>query len=61
MLPFYSISNLEYSSECIKYVKSPIFLFVSSIGGARLATCPRKQVFNNATGNCGDPKEVPGW
>ncbi len=30
-------------------------------GGARLATCPRKQVFNNVTGHCGEPKEVPGW
>jgi len=31
------------------------------LGGPRLATCPRKQVFNKETGHCGDPGEVPGW
>jgi len=29
-------------------------------GGPRLATCPRKKVFNNGTGQCGDPKDVEG-
>jgi len=29
-------------------------------GGPRLANCGRKKVFNNATGQCGDPKGVPG-
>ena len=30
-------------------------------GGPRLANCGRKKVFNPATGQCGDPKDVPGW
>ena len=30
-------------------------------GGPRLANCGRKKVFNNATGQCSDPKNVPGW
>jgi len=25
-----------------------------------LANCGRKKVFNNATGQCSDPKDVPG-
>eukprot|EP00092_Neocalanus_flemingeri_P010905 GFUD01011745.1.p1 GENE.GFUD01011745.1~~GFUD01011745.1.p1 ORF type:complete len:464 (+),score=98.25 GFUD01011745.1:88-1392(+) len=29
-------------------------------GGPRLANCGRKKVFNNATGQCGNPKDVPG-
>ena len=31
------------------------------LGGPRLANCGRKKVFNNATGQCSDPKDVPGW
>ena len=37
-----------------------IYLFCSK-GGPRLANCGRKKVFNNATGQCSDPKNVPGW
>jgi len=29
-------------------------------GGPRLATCPRKKVFDGKTGQCGDPKNVEG-
>lgn len=29
-------------------------------GGPRLATCPRKKVFNPGTGQCGEPREVEG-
>ena len=30
-------------------------------GQPRLGVCPRKTVFNNATGLCDDPNTVPGW
>ena len=52
---FYFKRNIKpidtISSSLIVYFK----------GGPRLANCGRKKVFNNATGQCSDPKNVPGW
>jgi len=54
VLRFGNHDRLPHPQDCQQYFSCLL------TGGARLATCPRKQVFNNATGHCGEPKEVPG-
>jgi len=54
ILKFGNHDRLAHPDNCLQY-----FSCLKS-GEPRLATCPRKKVFNNATGQCTDPKNVPG-
>jgi len=54
VLKFGNHDRLAHPDNCLQY-----FSCLKS-GEPRLATCPRKKVFNNATGQCTDPKNVPG-
>lgn len=54
VLRFGNHDRLPHPTDCQQY-----FSCLKS-GEPRLATCPRKQVFNNVTGHCGDPNSVPG-
>ena len=72
-----SLVKQIYNLIMLKFLLRPVFYFkrniklidtISSLslivyfkGGPRLANCGRKKVFNNATGQCSDPKNVPGW
>ena len=63
----YTVSQKKSDEKSIMkfdYVATILFNAATNytcLGGPRLATCPRKQVFNKETGHCGDPGEVPGW
>lgn len=54
VLMFGNHDRLAHPTDCLLYFSC------LRTGGPRLATCPRKTVFNNATGQCGDPSAVPG-
>jgi len=54
VLKFGNHDRLAHPEDCQQY-----FSCLKS-GEPRLATCPRKKVFNNATGQCSEPKDVPG-
>jgi len=54
VLRFGNHDRLPHPDNCQQY-----FTCLRS-GGPRLATCPRKKVFNKETGQCGDPKDVEG-
>jgi len=54
VLRFGNHDRLPHPEDCQQYFTC------LRIGGPRLANCGRKKVFNNATGQCGDPKNVPG-
>jgi len=54
VLRFGNHDRLPDPDDCQKY-----FTCLRT-GGPRLANCGRKKVFNNVTGQCGDPKDVPG-
>lgn len=54
VLRFGNHDRLPHPEDCQSYFTCLI------TGGPRLANCGRKKVFNNATGQCSDPKNVPG-
>jgi len=54
VLEFGNHERLAHPDDCQKYFTCLRY------GAPRLATCPRKRVFNQKTGQCGAPKEVPG-
>lgn len=54
VLRFGNHDRLPHPDDCQSY-----FTCLRT-GGPRLANCGRKKVFNPATGQCGDPKDVPG-
>jgi len=54
VLKFGNHDRLAHPDDCQQY-----FSCLRS-GEPRLATCPRKKVFNNATGQCSEPKNVVG-
>jgi len=54
VLKFGNHDRLPHPDDCQQY-----FTCLRT-GGPRLANCGRKKVFNNVTGQCGDPKGVPG-
>jgi len=54
ILKFGNHDRLAHPEDCQQY-----FSCLRS-GEPRLATCPRKKVFNNATGQCSEPVLVPG-
>jgi len=54
VLRFGNHDRLPHPEDCQQYFTCLV------TGGPRLANCGRKKVFNNATGQCSDPKNVPG-
>lgn len=54
ILRFGNHDRLPHPDNCVK------FFSCLRDGRPRLGACPRKTVFNNATGHCGDPVKVPG-
>jgi len=54
VLKFGNHDRLAHPTDCQQYFSCQRY------GAPRLATCPRKRVFNEVTGQCGDPSEVPG-
>jgi len=54
VLRFGNHDRLPHPDDCQQYFTCLV------TGGPRLANCGRKKVFNNATGQCSDPKNVPG-
>jgi len=54
VLRFGNHDRLPHPDDCQKYFSC------LRTGGPRLATCPRKTVFNSGTGHCDEPKGVPG-
>lgn len=54
VLRFGNHDRLPHPEDCQSYFTCLV------TGGPRLANCGRKKVFNNATGQCSDPKNVPG-
>lgn len=54
VLRFGNHERLPHPEDCQQYFSCLRY------GAPRLATCPRKRVFNNGTGQCSDPSEVPG-
>ncbi len=54
-LRFGNHDRLPDPSDCVGF-----FSCLRS-GQPRIGKCPKKTVFNPATGQCGDPKGVPGW
>ena len=60
ILRIVSPTSLASSQVRRSLQQQSIYLFCSK-GGPRLANCGRKKVFNNATGQWSDPKNVPGW
>jgi len=54
VLRFGNHDRLPHPTDCQQYFSC------LRTGGPRLATCPRKKVFNNETGHCAEPKSVKG-
>jgi len=54
LLRFGNHDRLPHPDDCQSYFTCLL------TGGPRLANCGRKKVFNNATGQCSNPKDVPG-
>jgi len=54
VLRFGNHDRLPHPDDCQSYFTCLL------TGGPRLANCGRKKVFNNETGQCSDPKDVPG-
>jgi len=54
VLRFGNHDRLPHPEDCQQYFTCLV------TGGPPLANCGRKKVFNNATGQCSDPKDVPG-
>nr|ACO14568.1 Peritrophin-1 precursor [Caligus clemensi] len=54
MLRFGNHDRLSHPDNCQK------FYSCLRDGSPRLAACPKNTVFNNGTGHCGEPSEVPG-
>jgi len=54
VLRFGNHDRLPHPDDCQSYFTCLL------TGGPRLANCGRKKVFNNGTGQCSDPKDVPG-
>lgn len=54
VLRFGNHDRLPHPEDC------HLYFTCLRVGGPRLATCPKKKVFNKATGQCGKPEAVEG-